>query len=133
MKHQDYEGKTRDSFEGYSYEEDYSDEEEDEGKVGGGGGLGLKMKKGQKMSQKQLQMLEMAAEEKKTSTNPLCKENNMFRLSNNKNAKYVLKFKFSHQTSETPAELQKFVDVRENKIELQEPPDHCTEKMWPCS
>ena len=89
MKHQDYEGKTRDSFEGYSYEEDYSDEEKDEGKVGGGGGLGLKMKKGQKMSQKQLQMLEMAAEEKKTSTNPLCKENNMFRLSNNKNAKYV--------------------------------------------
>merc|ERR1711974_444348 len=65
----------------YSYE--YSYEEKDVEKVGGGaGGLGLKMKKGQKMSQKQLQMLEMAAEERKTSTNPLCKEKkqtNMFR------------------------------------------------------
>ena len=78
-KHRDYEKEGDDSFEEYDFEE-YSYEEKDEEKVGGGGGLGLKVKKGQKMSQKQLQMLETAAEEKKTSTNPLCKQqNNLFR------------------------------------------------------
>ena len=40
-----------------------------------GGGKGLKVKKGQKLNQKQLQMLETIAEEKLApSTNPLCKK-----------------------------------------------------------
>ena len=80
-KHRDYEENDSGTFEEYSYE--YSYEEKNEEKVvGGAGGLGLKVKKGQKLSQKQLQMLETAAEERKTSTNPLCKEKkqtNMFR------------------------------------------------------
>ena len=80
-KHRDYEENYSGTFEEYSYE--YSYEEKNEEKVvGGAGGLGLKVKKGQKLSQKQLQMLETAAEERKTSTNPLCKEKkqtNMFR------------------------------------------------------
>ena len=40
-----------------------------------GGAKGLEVKKGQKLSQRQLQMLETAAEEKETqSRNPLCRE-----------------------------------------------------------
>ena len=36
--------------------------------------MGLKVEEGQKLSQKQLQMLEAIAEEKGNSTNPLCRE-----------------------------------------------------------
>ena len=40
----------------------------------GGDGKGVMVKEGQKLNQKQLDMLVSAAEESKTSTNPLCKE-----------------------------------------------------------
>ena len=77
----------------YDSEEEYSYEEKDEKKnEGKGEGMGLKVKKGQKMTQKQLQMLDSAAEERKISKNPLCKEeqqNNMFRC-NNRNVRYFL-------------------------------------------
>ena len=44
-----------------------------------GGAKGLEVKKGQKLSQRQLQMLETAAEEKETqSRNPLCREEERF-------------------------------------------------------
>merc|ERR1711974_168335 len=46
----------------------------------GGGGKGLRVKKGQKLSHKQLNMLESASKVRRTSTNPLCKEKpNLFR------------------------------------------------------
>ena len=91
------------SFEDYnSEEEEYSDEEYQEtekkefpkqskgffrrseakpDKDPGGGGMGLQVKKGQKLSQKQLNMLESASQVRETSTNPLCKEkkSNLFR------------------------------------------------------
>ena len=63
---------------------DYSDEEESqEKKVQGGGGvkMGLPLKKGQKLSHKQLHILESASKKtEKTSKNPLCKKKaNIFR------------------------------------------------------
>ena len=59
---------------------DYSSLEKHEDNVPGGGGMGLKVEEGQKLSQKQLQMLEEIAEEKGNSTNPLCREEQeMFR------------------------------------------------------
>jgi len=95
------------SFEEYSSEsEEYSDEYQDtakkeiptqsrpyakkrgdpnvfrrsETKQEGGSNMGLRVKKGQKLSQKQLNMLESASQVRKTSTNPLCKEKpNLFR------------------------------------------------------
>ena len=51
---------------------DYHKEEDEEDAGGGGGGVGLKMEKGQKLTQRQLQMLETIAEEKGDSKNPLC-------------------------------------------------------------
>ena len=81
-KHRDYEENYSGTFEEYSYEYSYEDKDEKKDVGGAAGGLGLKVKKGQKLSQKQLEMLETAAEERKTSTNPLCKEKkqtNMFR------------------------------------------------------
>ena len=56
---------------------DYSDEEESqEKKVQGGGGvkMGLRLKKGQKLSHKQLDLLESASKKRETSKNPLCKK-----------------------------------------------------------
>lgn len=50
------------SAEDYGYKEVYD------------GGDYIEMEKGQKLTQKQLQMLEAIAEEKGNSTNPLCKE-----------------------------------------------------------
>ena len=42
--------------------------------------MGLKVEEGQKVTQKQLQMLEEIADEKGNSTNPLCREEQeMFR------------------------------------------------------
>jgi len=96
------------SFEEYSSEEEYSDESQDtarkaipaqrspyakkkgenvfrrsetkQDKHPGGGGKGLRVKKGQKLSHKQLNMLESASKVRRTSTNPLCKEKpNLFR------------------------------------------------------
>ena len=62
---------------------DYSDEEESqEKKVQGGGGvkMGLRVKKGQKVSHKQLDLLESASKKWLTSKNPLCKKKaNIFR------------------------------------------------------
>ena len=63
---------------------DYSDEEESQEKeVQGGGGvkMGLPLKKGQKLSHKQLHILESASKKtEKTSKNPLCKKKaNIFR------------------------------------------------------
>ena len=80
------------SFEDYSSEsEDYSDEKKEvprpfaksrrvpnkQGKKEDN--MGFKAKKGQKLSQKQLNMLESASNVRETSTNPLCKETNLFR------------------------------------------------------
>ena len=66
--------KVSSSFE--SYEEHVSQEKHAKKAVyGGGGGKGLKVEEGQKLTQKQLQMLETVAEEKLgNSTNPLCKD-----------------------------------------------------------
>jgi len=59
------EGKNQYSYEGYSGED---------GMEGGGAdGKGLKVGEGQKLNQKQLEMLVTAAEEQENSTNPLCK------------------------------------------------------------
>ena len=81
-----YEGKT---VEEYSHEdkpcpyEEYGNHEIDEEKdgYGGEGRKGLKVKEGQKLTHKQLQMLETVAEEKQREpTNPLCKDpNQLFR------------------------------------------------------
>ena len=49
--------------------------------ISGGDGKGLKVKEGQKLSQKQLEMLETVAEENlEASTNPLCNNQNLFRF-----------------------------------------------------
>ena len=74
----------REEFTQWSFEtvEVYSYEDKTDGEdISGGGGKGLKVEEGQKLSQKQLQMLETAAEEKlEASTNPLCKNQNLFRF-----------------------------------------------------
>jgi len=84
------------SFEEYSYSDEETEKKEvpkqsrayakrgdfrrSEAKQDGGGGMGMRLKKGQKLSQKQLNMLESASQVRKTSTNPLCKEKtNVFR------------------------------------------------------
>ena len=65
----------------YSVEEYSSKEKHEEPDVPGLEGKGLKVEEGQKLTQKQLQMLETIAEEKlEDSTNPLCKDpNQLFR------------------------------------------------------
>lgn len=74
------------SYEDETYEEcsgeEYSSKEKhEEPDVPGLWGKGLKVEEGQKLTQKQLQMLETVAEEKlEDSTNPLCKDpNQLFR------------------------------------------------------
>ena len=84
------------SFEEYSYSDEETEKKEvpkqsrayakrgdfrrSEAKQDGGGGMGMRLKKGQKLSQKQLNMLESASQVRETSTNPLCKEKtNVFR------------------------------------------------------
>ena len=57
-------------YEDTTYEEYSSKEKYKEKDVSGGGEMGLKVLEGQKLSQKQFQMLETAAEERKTSTHP---------------------------------------------------------------
>ena len=102
------------SFKEYSYEdityEEYSSEENhhrEEGASDGRGGKGLKVEEGQKLSQKQLQMLETAAEEKlEASTNPLCKNQNLFRF------------------------LFEKVRKHEQKIDLQESPINSDKHVW---
>ena len=102
QKNKGKETEESESFEAYSSEEEYSDEESQDtakkaiprqtnpyarksfGRSGTKpdkeGGKGLKVKKGQKLSLKQLNILESASEVRKTSTNPLCKEKpNLFR------------------------------------------------------
>ena len=78
------EEETTESFENYSEESeseydsesDYSDEEESQEKKGDGGvEMGLRLKKGQKLSHKQLDILESASKKtERTSKNPLCKK-----------------------------------------------------------
>ena len=100
QKNKGKETEESESFEAYSSEEEYSDEESQDTakkaipvqtspyarkwrsgtKPDKEGGKGLKVKKGQKLSLKQLNILESASEVRKTSTNPLCKEKpNLFR------------------------------------------------------
>ena len=66
------------SAEDYGYKEVYDvgdyQKAHEEDVPEGGEGVGLKVEKGQKLTQKQLQMLEAIAEEKGNSTNPPCKE-----------------------------------------------------------
>ena len=113
---QEHQEKIDSSFEEYSYEEyeeyeEYSSEENhhrEEGASDGRGEMGLKVEEGQKLSQKQLQMLETAAEEKlEASTNPLCKNQNLFRF------------------------LFEKVRKHEQKIDLQESPINSDTRVWP--
>ena len=74
--------KKSDEDEDESYEEYSSKEKEEENDVPRKkGGKGLKVEEGQKLNQKQLQMLETMAEEKLSpSTNPLCQaQKDLFR------------------------------------------------------
>ena len=72
---------SNEEFDEYSNESEYSDEEESQEKKGGGGvKMGLRVKKGQKVSHKQLDLLESASKKWLTSKNPLCKKKaNIFR------------------------------------------------------
>ena len=78
---------------------DYSDEEESqEKKVQGGGGvkMGLRLKKGQKLSHKQLDLLESASKKRETSKNPLCKKKaNIFRSLSHSEQKSIIDSKKS--------------------------------------
>ena len=67
---------SNEEFDEYSNESEYSDEEESQEKKGGGGmKMGLRLKKGQKLSHKQLDILESASKKtERTSKNPLCKK-----------------------------------------------------------
>ena len=100
----------REEFTQWSFEtvEVYSYEDKTDGEdISGGGGKGLKVEEGQKLSQKQLQMLETAAEEKlEASTNPLCKNQNLFRF------------------------LFEKVRKHEQKIDLQESPINSDNHVW---
>ena len=73
------------SFEEYSEEEEKQDtakkEAKKEAKKGDKGEMVMRVKKDQKLSSKQLKMIESATEVRATSTNPLCKEKaSMFRF-----------------------------------------------------
>ena len=69
------------SFEEYSEEEEKQDRAKKEAKKSGKGEMVMRVKKGQKLSSKQLKMIESATEVRATSTNPLCKEKaSMFRF-----------------------------------------------------
>ena len=72
---------SNEEFDEYSNESEYSDEEESQEKKGGGGvKMGLRVIKGQKVSHKQLDLLESASKKWLTSKNPLCKKKaNIFR------------------------------------------------------
>ena len=77
---EEHHSEEEDSFEHYSIEdsEETSSEAKHPKADPEGGAKGLKVKKGQKLTQKQLQRLENAAEEKETeSKNPLCKVTEM--------------------------------------------------------
>ena len=75
------------SFEEYGSSEEYSDEYEDQDTAKKNapseqGEMGMRVKKGQKLTSKQLKMIESATKKREKSTNPLCKEKprSMFRL-----------------------------------------------------
>ena len=69
------------SFEEYSEEEEQQDRAKKEAKKSGKGEMVMRVKKDQKLSSKQLKMIESATQVRATSTNPLCKEKaSMFRF-----------------------------------------------------
>ena len=61
-----------------------------EGEGGGVDGKGLKVGEGQKLNQKQLEMLVTAAEEQENSTNPLCKHDEFRFLETKMSVTYVM-------------------------------------------
>ena len=101
------EGATHWIFEGLEGSSSYEDKTDGED-ISGGDGKGLKVKEGQKLSQKQLEMLETVAEENlEASTNPLCNNQNLFRF------------------------LFEKVRKHEQKIDLQESPINSDTRVWP--